>query len=70
MIRAYAYLSKNKPHIHKLNITLTFLIFAFCCYQLLANEKVTFGLGLFFVGIMVTLFSKASSYRQKYLSND
>lgn len=70
MIRAYAYLSKNRPYLHLFNVTSTFIFFTFCCYQLLVNEKVTFGVGLFFVAIMVALFSQASSYRQKYLSKD
>ena len=70
MIRAYAHMSKNRPYIHWFNVGLTFFIFAFCCYQLLANEEIIFSLGFIFVGLMVTLFSQAFSYRQKYLSGD
>ena len=70
MIRAYAYLSKKRPYIHLFNVILTISIFAFSCYQLLINEAVIFSAGFIFVGGMVTLFSKSSSYKQKYLGRE
>ncbi|AJR06341.1 hypothetical protein C9J03_13440 [Photobacterium gaetbulicola] len=70
MIRTYARLSKDRPFIHVINVTVTILVFVFCCYQLLANERITFSLGFIYVAFMVTLFSKAFAYRQKYLCHE
>lgn len=70
MIRAYARMSKSRPYFHWFNVFLTLFVFVLCGYQLLANEEIIFGFGFVFVGLMVTLFGQASSYRQKYLNNN
>lgn len=70
MFRAYAHFSVNHPVIHTTNILLVMMIFIFSCYQLLANENITFALGFLLVIFPTVLFAKSSDYKRKYLSVD
>ncbi|PQJ61621.1 hypothetical protein BTO08_15085 [Photobacterium angustum] len=69
MIRAYAYLSKNHPLIHKFNILFVLSVFILCTYQLLENSKIEYSLGLVLILFPLFIFAKASTYKSKYLSD-
>ncbi|PSV27981.1 hypothetical protein C9J44_19370 [Photobacterium sp. GB-27] len=69
MIRAYAYLSKKYPLIHKVNILFVFSIIILCTYQLLENSKIEYSLGLVLILFPLFIFAKASTYKSKYLGD-
>ncbi|PSW22331.1 hypothetical protein C9I98_03250 [Photobacterium sanctipauli] len=68
MFRAYAIFSSNHSKIHIFNLVVVMMVFAFSCYQLLANENLIFSNGLLFSALMIGFFARSSSYKRKYFA--
>ncbi|PSU29844.1 hypothetical protein [Photobacterium lutimaris] len=70
MFRAYAHFSVNHPLMHYTNLLIVLAVFITSCYQLLANENLTFASGILFVVLPTIVFARSSDYKRKYLSTN
>ena len=70
MFKLYARFSVNHPYFHASNLLILLGIFILSCYQLLANEKLEYALGIVALIIPMVIFAKSSEYKRKYLSID